>query len=167
MALTKEDGTIVASANSYVTVADVRAFAALRGNTDLPADNPAVEALVIKAMDYVESYGSRFKGHKYSRDQELQWPRSLVWIGRHQVYSSEIPKQLKDAVCQLAIDASDIDIDPNGTGQGIVREKIGPLETEYIASGAGNTRPQLNKFMKFFRPLLKNGGGLLNTVTRG
>ena len=75
MALVIEDGTIVAEANSYVTVEEARAFALLRG-VILSAVDADVEILIIEAMDYVEAKGSKFKGMKYTRDQDLQWPRS-------------------------------------------------------------------------------------------
>lgn len=164
MALIIEIGSALDDATSYVTVDEVRAFATSRGITSLPAADADVEPLIIKAMDYVENLARRFKGVKYRRDQALQWPRNYVYIDGYVVYHDEIPKTLKNAVCQLAIDANALDIEPNGDGQEVIREKIGPIETEYTKRGSGTVRPQLNKAYKLLRPVLKDGFGA--NVTR-
>lgn len=158
MALIIEDGTNVSGANSYVTVDEVRAFATLRGITSLPANDGDVEPLVIKAMDYVEKHRNLFRGRKSNSDQPLQWPRRRVYVDQIYVDSDSIPQDLKNATCQLAIDAVSEDLDPNGDGQEIVREKVGPIETEFAKTGSSTTRPQLNRADNFLKPLLKNSG---------
>ena len=50
MALVIEDGSRVAGANSYVTLAEARAFASARGVT-LSAVDATLEPFVIKAFD--------------------------------------------------------------------------------------------------------------------
>jgi len=54
MALIIEDGTLVANADSYVTLAVARAFAEKRGLVPVATD--ALEADLIKAMDFIESF---------------------------------------------------------------------------------------------------------------
>ena len=51
MALIIENGTIVANANSYATVAELRGYAALRGAT-VPTDDAQCEYMLIKAMPF-------------------------------------------------------------------------------------------------------------------
>lgn len=168
MALIVEDGSIVLNANTYVDAATVRAFSLLRG-TDLSAvTDETLEPYIIKAMDYVESFRDKFKGRRWTRDQALQWPRSYVVIDNYRVYTDTIPQQLKDAVCQLTIDQNNgTDIDPDGEGQEVVREKIGPIETEFAKKGSTTVRTQLNRAHRFLKPLLRNGGAFLGRVTRG
>ena len=54
MTLIVETGSIVSGANTYVDLADVRAFASARGIT-VSTDDTTLEQQIIKAMDYVES----------------------------------------------------------------------------------------------------------------
>ncbi len=67
MALEVEDGTGKADANSYVSVAEYRAYAQARG-VSLPVDDAQVEAQLTQAMDYVESFRAKYQGRK-------TWPR--------------------------------------------------------------------------------------------
>ena len=55
MTITVETGSgDNASANSYVSVADFKAYADARGYS-YPGTDPACEKLLIKAMDYIEA----------------------------------------------------------------------------------------------------------------
>jgi len=60
MALIIEDGTIVAGADSYATLAVLRAYALKRGVT-LSAVDADLEVLAIKAMDYIGSFEDKFQ----------------------------------------------------------------------------------------------------------
>ena len=51
MALVIEDGSEVSTANSYVTVAEIRTYATTRGVTTIPAVDAEVEVLAIKSME--------------------------------------------------------------------------------------------------------------------
>ena len=70
MALTIEDGTGVAGANTYLSEDEFAAYASARGKII----TGSLEQLIIQAMDYVETL--RFRGQKNSSDQALQWPRA-------------------------------------------------------------------------------------------
>lgn len=120
-----EDGSIVSNANSYVSEAELTAYALARAYT-LIADE---DDLIIQAMDYIESLD--FIGTKRTRDQGLQWPRVDAWIDGYWVDANSIPNDLKKA--QLAICVA---IDQgNGPLQVLPRstksEKVGPLEVVY------------------------------------
>ena len=131
MALVIEDGSQVAGANSYVTSAEIEAYADLRGIT--LTNDP--EVLAIKAMDYVESL--RYAGSKVAQTQPLQWPRDGVYIDGFSVSESTIPNELKNGQMAVAI-AIDSDADPLGNVEPAVKkEKVGSLEVEY-QDGAGN-----------------------------
>lgn len=155
MALIIEDGTIVADANSYVTVDEVRAYASERGISTLPTEDTDVEPLVIKAMDQVESFRAKYKGQKRNTAQELQWPRYGVYIDGLSLSSGVIPDELKNGVCQYAIDAVSNDLRPNGAGREVIRKKVGPLETEYNPRGSGTVQTQFNKALDWLKPLFK------------
>ncbi len=167
MALIIEDGTVVANANSFVSVAEIRAFATARGVT-LPADDTAVEPFAIKAMDYIVLQEPRMQGYRTSPDtQELPYPRKCVRVFNAEVLSNAIPSTLKKAQMQLATDASQgipilgTDVD----GQPIKRDKTGPLETEWFGPGDGvSLAPDLAAATGYLNPLLVGNGFGLTTL---
>lgn len=138
MALIIEDGTIVSGANSFVTVAEIRAYSDLRG-LDLPTEDSGVEILAIKAMDYLGSIEPRYQGHRYDEDQGLCFPRECIYYFQKYV-GGEIPDALKNAQCQLAFDANENDLLAAGTGKEIIEEKVGALGMKYNPNG--NSAPQ-------------------------
>lgn len=153
MALTIEDGSIIAGANSYVTLVEARAFASARGIT-LPAEDATAEILAIKAVDFLEAQRNHYEGAKLERDQPLQWPRQEAYLDGFEIYEDEIPDILKNAQCQLMMDVfSGLDLQPNGTGREVVREKIDVLETEYAQTGSGVLQPIFAKAMAYLEPL--------------
>lgn len=157
MAITIEDGTGVADAVSYVTAAEARTYASARGVT-LSAVDAEVEALLVKAGDYLLSVESRFKGTRTTSVQRLPFPRSGVYLhGDYYLGENTIPVALKEAQIQLAIDAQTVDLQPTQDGLSVTREKIGPIETEY-STASGSTSPSFRKALDLLSPLFKDGG---------
>lgn len=130
MALIVEDGSIVSGANSYVTVAEIEAYAGLRGI--VYPDPTKIEMYAIQAMDYLETLA--YKGVQVDPDtQPLQWPRKNVVVNGRTLPNDKIPNGIKNAQMQLCIYlVQGISLFETGTGgQFVTREKIGPIETEY------------------------------------
>ncbi len=74
MAFVVEDGTGIANANSYITEEMLEEYAEDRGVT-LPSSGN-VEAAMIRATSYIDSYRARFPGYRaHNRLQGLEWPR--------------------------------------------------------------------------------------------
>lgn len=167
MALIIEDGTIVALANSYVTLTEARDFALARGVT-LSAVDATLEPLVIKAMDFLESLRNTYQGTKVSKAQRLQWPRVDVTVDGFDVDETEIPTVLKDAQCQLIMDVTaGLDLLPNTDGREVIKEKIDVLETEYAPSANGTPSPIFTKAMALLECLLDTGAsGVFLTTAR-
>jgi hypothetical protein len=157
MAIVVEDGTIVSGANSYVSEADLTAYATARGIT-ITGDE---EELLIKAMDYVETLN--FIGIKYTRDQPLQWPRSDVVIDYYYKDVDDIPNELKNGLMEtaLAIDAG------NDPMSDIARQKssvkVGDLAVTYEAGQATTITRKINKA---FAKIVKSTSGSFE-VSRG
>lgn len=143
-------------AQSYASVAEVKAYATLRG-LDLPADDVAVEKLIILAMDFVESFRADFQGSKVTAEQSLQFPRTGVQLDGFTLDSAVIPKCLKDAVAQLACDANTAELMPVGDGREVLREKVDVIETQYAQSGVTNVQPVFTKAEALLEPLLIRG----------
>lgn len=170
MALTKEDGSIVANANSYNDRAAVIAYAAARGVTLADADT--TDVLAIKAMDYLSLFDTKWKGEQVEPGvQMLAWPRKgAIPDGGKTVFpETAIPPSIVRAQCELAIIASNgTDLLPTtsaATGF-VTREKVDVIETEYSEAVALQTFGQLPTMPlvdSLIDPWLAGMGGMLRT----
>ncbi|MAR55997.1 MAG: hypothetical protein CMM93_02335 [Rickettsiales bacterium] len=137
MAFVTEDGTGLAEANSYVSVAEADAYHADRGNAAWIGEDSAKQSALIKATDYLEqTYGRRWKGERLYADQALEWPRTVDAL---------LPKAIKSVTCLLALEAIEgVDLNPT-LGRAIKREKVDVIETEFMDNAAPtNTRPAID-----------------------
>lgn len=158
MALTIEDGTNVANADSYITVAEYNTWADARfgsGRSTAPATDAAAEQLILRAMDYFE--GLEFQGIKTYESQALQWPRAWVVIDGYAKESDEIPTEVKKALYELTYAEELGDGELNQVERKVQSETVGPISVTYSSGSASNTlNPGVTKAI---RKLLKNGTG--------
>ena len=126
MALVVEDGTGVEGANSYLTVAELRAFAGDRGLT-LPTDSE-VEKLLVKATDYLEL--KSYIGDRASDNQGLSWPRTQT-ANPYWQYNDLIPTKLKTAQSLLAVEAMNGELSQATRPNEYVQTKIDVLYIKY------------------------------------
>lgn len=127
MALVVEDGSGVAGANSYLSVAELRAFAVDRGLT-LPATDGPVEVLLIKAADYLEL--RTYIGTKVSDDQGLSWPRNTTDDYGAPV-AMGVPTAVKRAQRLLAIEAQNGELSAAARPSKYTKTKIDVVQVEY------------------------------------
>jgi hypothetical protein len=92
MALIVEDGSLVANANSYITLAEYKAWADARGLA-YSANDATIEQQILRAMDYLERIF--YIGNKANENQFLQWPRTEAQIDGYYADATEIPKEVK------------------------------------------------------------------------
>jgi len=161
MTLIVEDGSNVANANSYVSIADARSYAELRGVT-LPADDADVEVLLIKAMDYIEAQRDRYQGRKSYDTQALQFPRYDVYVDSLLVGSTTIPRELRYAQMALAIEAQSSDLMPSRlpSDKGpVTQESVeGAVSVSYANTGRLSSVPAFAKADALLTPLMKRNG---------
>jgi hypothetical protein len=154
-----EDGSIVPDANSYVDLAYADAYFTTRRVADWATlTDDEKEGALINATDFVEiTYGSNFKGEQVRPyEQALAFPRVGVWIAPNvELPSDEIPKRLKDAVCDLAFKVSQGTELIQDQDRVVIKEKIAVIETTYQEYSDPATR-----FVKSARML----SALLKTV---
>lgn len=131
--ITVEDGTNVAGANSYVSVADANTF--LSGEiyaTEWDAADADLKARALIAACRVINYSMNWNGYRTYTDQALAWPRARVHnyeienalladpLAMTSVYYADntIPQRLKDAQCIQALELlrSDRSTDPTTKG---------------------------------------------------
>lgn len=147
MALTIEDGSIISGANSYITRANYITWAAERGTT--VTDDSAADAKLVQAWDYINSLEPQLLGRLVSRSQVGAYPRyDLIDIQGWSWDSDEIPQQVIDLQCSLALDQENsIDIwNPSSSASTPVkRNRVeGAVEQEFaVADQMGITYKSL------------------------
>lgn len=159
MAIIVETGEGLPNSNSYISVAELEAYAADRLET-LPVEGK--EALLIRSMDYLESI-KNYKGLRVSAEQALAWPRTRVYIDGFPLAADRIPTLLKRAQSQLAIEAMSYDLMPSTDGFAVASEKVDVIQVEYATGGrlSGSTPPATPVFPKvdaLLRQLLTDVG---------
>lgn len=158
MAIVVEDGSVVTGANSYVSRADVIAYAAARGVT--LADTTVTDGYLLKAADYLESLAEQLKGERYSRDQPMCWPRSGVSIEGYDWDDDEIPRQLISAQCALTVEISQgIDpFNPEAVKGPITQESVvGAVSVTYASATSSKVRKDTNSRALVALLLKRNG----------
>lgn len=136
MALVVENGSVVAGANSYVTLAEYRAWANARGITSSDSDT-ILERQVLRAMDYFEQL--LFIGNKANENQPLQWPRTEALIDGYYADATEIPVQVKRALYEAIKVEADGYSQWNNQERRTIREKVGDIEVQYADNSENRT----------------------------
>lgn len=160
MTLTVEDGSLVANANSYISATDFTTYATARSYTLVSG----AETLLIQAMDYLES--QLFIGKKYTETQALQWPRDGAYIDGYLFAYDDIPQELINAQCEIAIAIDQgngplIDVERK-----TIMKKVGPIEVQYASGSAPFT---VNRKIRnaLWKLLAAGAGGNNINVNRG
>lgn len=167
MSFTPEDGSGIANANSYSTIAASNDYWALRGGEAWAGlSDTRKEAALIRATDWIEAaYGGSFLGVRATNAQGLAWPRLGVMVDG--VAVSGVPVGVVSACCELALKATTADLAPDTDGRIVTREKVDVIETEYSA-GAFNPRQStmFNRVTQLLRPYSRgaNGGMIVGLV---
>ena len=152
-----ENGTIVASANSFVTDAEFKQYAGIR-NFDVPATQPDREALLIQAMDYLFSKEQSMKGSRVNATQELMYPRSGVCTNNFTVAITDIPSELKKAQMELAAQANESALLVSGTTQNLASFSVDGVYSESYFSGGNWEQVRTDRADTYLDPLLNNNG---------
>ncbi len=151
MALTVEDGTVVASADSYISQADADTYFT---NHDDPSDwTGATSALKDSALRFaVMTMDGMFEwsGAVQSSTQVLGWPRTSAEDAEGRaIASSTIPQRIKDAQCELAVQHIGSPINAAlDRGGDVRRERAGPVEVEYSEGAAAEqVKPLIERIL--------------------
>jgi hypothetical protein len=160
MALTVEDGTIVAGAESYISVADASTYHTNRGNAAWAAlaSDTVREQCLRKATDYmIQAYTARWQGVRYvAETQALDWPREGVVVNGVEVDYDTVPTAVKNACAELALKAATETLNAD-LEQGVLSEQVGSISVSY-----DRTTPQSKRYKAIdamLAPYLNSGGG--------
>lgn len=167
--LVLEDGTIISvadgdasDANTYALEATVDAYALLYGFS-FTGTTTSKEQAILRAMIYIESFESAYKGTRVSADQVLSWPRAYVpnALGTANLSSTVIPAGIKNALAEAAIlelaTPGVLTSSISGAAMNVrsQRRKVGPLETETeYSSGVNITATRYRRILEFLRPYI-------------
>ncbi len=157
-----EDGTGLANAESYIAVADADARHAALGNSGWTGSDTVKEAALRRATQFMEqAYRSIWKGTRLTRVQALSWPRYGATVDGYDLASNVVPTEIANACADLALRGLTADLNADQT-RGIVREKVGPLETEYDRNSPQGTR--YRSVDMILAPFLKGSSAMVGLV---
>lgn len=167
-----EDGTQVASADSYVSSVEAATYLTTRGDTTFVAAKDTQKDQALRsATDYMlGAFRYRWSGYRVGTVQSLDWPRIYVPItdiiqgyGYGATFYAEnvVPVQVRQACADLAVRAlvGDLapDIDP------VIRSvKTGPVTVEYDPYGVPFT--VYRAILAKLAPLFTGNGGSVQIV---
>jgi len=136
VALTVEDGSGVASADSYITTTQVTTYADEYGVVKagfVSLTTPQKEAACRMAAVVLDSrWSHRFPGYRATEDQGLTWPRTdALYTDGYAIDYEDIPVEVERAQAHLALLV--------GQGTDIASDTDQTMEIEEVsaASGAG------------------------------
>ena len=152
MALIVENGTGLADAESYVSVADCGTYCTAHGLTAWTGTDAAKEVALRIATQYLDT-NYAFKAEKTYVDQSLEFPR-YFWE-----WDDPMMNRLRNACCELAVKALAgslyQDVEPAHT----IRVTVGPItkETRPIDNGGQVRYKQVDALL---RPLVMGAGSV-------
>ena len=158
-----EDGSIIAGAESYCTVAFADARLGNRGFTiwtNLTATEK--EQALRRATDYMgQSYRASWLGCRVSSLQVLDFPRSGVTVDTFPVSVTIVPLDIQNACAELAIRAASGELDAD-LSQGVISETVGELSVTYDRNSSRTKK--YSAVENLLRPYLQSGGVSHNVV---
>jgi hypothetical protein len=145
MTLIVEDGSRVAGANTYISLASFKAWADDR-NITYSSDNH-VEAQILRAMDYIESLS--FIGFKETSTQSLQWPRVNVVIDGFALNPFTLPVDLKVATYEAVKTVIDGDSKQDPIDRQVISESVDTISITYKDTASQNRQtPALTRALR-------------------
>jgi hypothetical protein len=159
MPLTVEDGTGLADADSYVSVAQADAYHSAMGNAEWTGEPVDLEAALRRATQYVDARYT-FRGTPLRYGQALAFPRTCDGAA----YSWPI-KNLVAATCELALRALAGPLVADEDPVAVTKEVVGPIEVDYAAPRAGG-QVRFSIVDSLLRDLTLGGSGLSRRVER-
>jgi hypothetical protein len=151
MALIVEDGTGLANAESYASVAEFKTYHTNIGNDVTLITDTTIEQLLRRATQYmVAVYRQRWQGRRTLSTQALDFPRYDVVVEGYSVLSNIVPLEVKNACCELSLKASSATLLEDKT-QTVIREKVDVIEVEYDKNSPVQTRySQIDNLLSVF-----------------
>jgi hypothetical protein len=145
MAIIAEDSSGVEGANTYLGVADFKAYTDTRGMSYEGKSDDEIEQALIRATSWLDAtYRSRWPGARLNgRAQALAWPRSdATDADGEEIADDEIPREVLDATAEAAFRelSEPGSLSPDLERGGAIRRlKAGSVEVEYATTASART----------------------------
>ena len=168
MALVVETGTGLPNADSYITLADARVYAANYGLT-LPSDDTEAEIALRQGCAYIELQEGRYSGTRVSTSQALAWPRTDAANSFGSQYPDNVvPIQLGRAQVAAAAEfAKGTDVRATDDGKSVASEAVtGAVSVSYFNNGKTGEGSVITRALDELRVLLVVGNGFSFRVGR-
>jgi len=156
----QNDTGTTASANSYVSLVDFKAFCADRGLVISAYSDATINGKLIQSCDYIDMRWT-YIGTKYDEDQTTEFPREILEDGVYE--NTEIFANLVKAAClytyyALSNDLIAISISNTEGNISSIKEKVGAIESNisYAGSSGGNSYPIVPAADNLLRPYILN-----------
>ena len=157
-----EDGSQVTSSNSFVSDAEYKAYANLRGLT-VAATQPDREAHLIAAMDYLHALEVSMQGTRASSTQALMYPRYNVLLYGYLLASDKIPTELKQAQMEAAAYSTSNSLQINSEESNLASFSVDGAYSESYHEGGSRTKIRLDSVNGKLAPLLNDTNRLVRT----
>lgn len=129
-----EDGTIVENANSYVSISYANTYLERNIHKYTTWENLSDDdksALLVWSSSVIDNYFN-FEGLRMTGDQDLRWPRYGAYdLDGYLIPNTEIPRELKDSVCELALAYATEDRLDDPDTAGISELKVDVIELKF------------------------------------
>lgn len=173
LTITVEDGSVVANANSFLSLVDARSLAESRGIT-LPVADADANAALVKGAIYITDQEYLLQGSRVSALQLLSYPRSDVIRYSFDLDDDYIPYEIKCAQIEAAaLIGAGTNPSPVDNGKEVkTQEVVGAVKREFFESGSTASSIKLTSAINCLYPITKaalgsNGFGNTFSVTRG
>jgi hypothetical protein len=160
-----EDGSGLATAEAYLSVADADAyFAAYPGGSAWTGTVPEKEAALRAATLYLDAeYGGRWQGSRVNATQALDWGRYGVYVDGFLLPNVPLPKNLRAATAEAAVRSMSGELMPDvvAADRGVTSasDSVGALSTSRTWGNGGKvTSDQYRKVDALIGRLLVGGG---------
>jgi hypothetical protein len=167
MALITEDGTGLASAESYISVSSADTYHSARRAPAawISASDAEKEAALRQATEYLDAvYERRWLGVRKTQDQALDWPRYGVQdTAGWELGYDEVPIALARATAELAVKALSEELMTDLDQTGTIEEQdvtVGPIKerVKYVVGSIANKRWTFVE--QLISPLIISKGGV-------
>lgn len=169
MALVVETGSIVAGADSYVSLDDARSIAANFGWA-LPEDDIQAESALRNGAAYIDLQEPALCGRRVSAEQSLAFPRTGLKLHGFPVVSNAIPIQVIRAQIAGAVEyGKGSDVRASSDGRIVTMERVeGAVTVQYADNGVTGSQITITAAMDALKPLICGGNNAFQfRVTRG
>lgn len=171
MPLVLNNDPLAAGCNTYVSASEMATYVEDRcpdpevGAAWRLLSNELKATYLVNATRSIDMIMDWSIGTKYSRDQNLDWPRYNAWVEGYLLDSTTFPEPVKDATCEMAIWAMQnnglVAVSQDAAYDSI---KVGPLTIDFNQDVQG----PLNKYYPdIIAYLLKDYGSVGNPMIPG